>query len=80
MTELCTQQLTLFQTNDNRNLTTTSYSLTARTTGVVRGPIGGLGCGEARRVRGGWVRVGWVWVGWGAWGARGGAGAVVMEG
>jgi len=36
MMEICTQQLTLFQTNDNRKQTTASYSLTARTAGVVR--------------------------------------------
>jgi len=36
MKDLCTQQLTLFQTNDNRKQTKTSYSLTTRTAGVVR--------------------------------------------
>jgi len=36
MTELCAQQLTFFQMNENRKQSTTSYSLTERTSGVVR--------------------------------------------
>jgi len=36
MKEFCTQLLTLFQANDNRLQTRTSYSLTVGTAGVVR--------------------------------------------
>jgi len=60
-TDICTKQLTLLQTNDNRKLSTT------------RGQVGqgGLGCGGVKRLGPGRLMSGgvcWGGVGWCGWG------------